>query len=425
MKKILLCLWLTLCIITFNISNAFAAENKPTVNANGVVIMDAKTGAVIYSKNPDTKYPPASTTKLMTILLTLEKCKLDDVVKVGALPPTIEGSKIYIDKDEEMTVEQMLYSVIMVSANDCATALAEHISGSVENFAKLMTDRAKELGCKNTTFKNPHGLYDPEHRTTAYDLALIEKELLKHDEYIKISKTKTYFIPPTNIYKEQRPLWNDNRLLHDYEQYFYEYAIAGKTGYTDESRHSFVASAQKDDNTFAVAMLYDTVKTYFSDSKNLFEWAFNNFKTVKLYSKGQEVTSFTTANGTIIPLLVNQDIFYTKDLSIADVPSFKFDSNELSNKYFLKGQTIAQGTVTYQDQTYKIPLVSGIDYQKKTLPIVGDLITTQNNTINYKYLSFLIISIALFFLLLAFAYFRGRKNKKMAKDKKYNVRKKY
>lgn len=425
MKKILLCLCLTFFITILNIGNAFAVGNKPTVNANGVVIMDAKTGAVIYSKNQDTKYPPASTTKIMTVLLTLEKCKLDEIVKVGALPPTVDGSKIYIDKDEELTVEQLLYAVIMASANDCATALAEHISGSVDNFVKLMNDRAKELGCTNTTFKNPHGLYDPEHRTTAHDLALIEKELLKHDEYIKISKTKATFIPPTNKYPEQRPLWNGNRLIHEYEQYYYEYALAGKTGYTEESKHSYVASAQKNEDTFVVSMLYDTVKTYFSDSKNLFEWAFNNFKTVKLYSKGQEITTFTTENGTVIPLLADDDVFYTRDINSTEEPKFHFDSNQLKNKFFLKDEKIAEGTVTYQDQSYKISLISGIEYEKKSLPIVGELVTTKNNTINYKYLTLLAIFIILFLILLFLVFLRRRKNRKIAKNKKYFVKKRY
>lgn len=423
MKKILLSLTLAVSIMTLNISNAFAASQAPSANANGVVVMDAVTGAVLYGNNEDTKYPPASPTKLMTVLLTLEKCKLDEKVKVGTIPPTIEGSKIYIDTNEEMTVKEMLYAVIMVSANDCAEALAEHISGSEEEFAKLMTQRAKELGCKNSTFKNPHGLYDDEHRTTAYDLATIEKELLKHPEYLEISKTKTYMLPATNVYPEQRPLWNDNRLLHNYEKYYYEYAIAGKTGYTDESRHSFVASATKNNNTFIIAMLYDPVKTYFADSKNYFEWAFNNFQTTKLFSKGQEVTKYTSSNGTVIPLLAGEDIYYTKELNLSSEPEFKFDANTLKDKFFLKGQPIAQGNVTYNNQSYTVPLVSGVDYEKKVLPVVGDLLTTETNTINYTYLGLLILVIVIFFLLLFFALVRNIKKKNSSKPRRNTYKK--
>ncbi|MEG0772368.1 D-alanyl-D-alanine carboxypeptidase family protein [Clostridium sp.] len=425
MKKIFLCLSLTLSIITLNITNVFAASAAPSVNANGVVVMDSVTGTVLYGTNENTKYLPASVTKLMTILLTLEKSNLEDKVKVGPIPPTIEGSKIYIDKDEELTVKEMLYAVIMVSANDCAQALAEHISGSQEAFAKLMNERAKELGCKNSNFKNPHGLSEADHKTTAYDLALIEKELLKHPEYVEISKTKTHMIPATNIYPEQRPLWNDNRLLHDYEQYYYEYAIAGKTGYTDESRHSFVASATKNNNTFIVTMLYDPVKTYFSDSKKLFEWAFSNFQTVKLYSKGEEVTTYTSSNGTVIPLLASEDIYYTKDLNLNDTPKFNLDPTQLNNKYFLKGQPIAEGNVTYASQAYTVTLVSAVDYEKKTLPVVGDLMTTETNTINYTYLTFLLLSIFLFFCLLAFGYFRMLKAKVIKNYNKNTLKKRY
>lgn len=425
MKKILICLTMAISILMSNISTAFAASEPPSASANGVVVMDSVTGAVLYGNNEDTKYPPASPTKLMTVLLTLEKCKLDEKVKVGTYPPTIEGSKIYIDTNEEMTVKEMLYAVIMVSANDCAEALAEHIAGSGEEFAKLMTQRAKELGCKNSNFKNPHGLYDDEHRTTAYDLATIEKELLKHPEYLEISKTKTYMLPPTNIYHEPRPLWNDNRLLHDYEKYYYEYAIAGKTGYTDESRHSFVASATKNNNTFIIAMLYDPVKTYFSDSKNYFEWAFNNFQTVKMFSKGQEITKYTSSNGTVIPLVAAEDVYYTKDLTLATEPEFKFDQSTLRDKFFLKGQPIAQGNVNYNNQSYKVSLVSGADYQKKTLPVVGALLTTDINTINYTYLILLIATIVIFFSLLVFALIRNVKKKNSINYDKNHLRKKY
>jgi len=288
-------------------------------------------------------------------------------------------------------------------------------------YKKLNSDNAEEMIFN----QNNNNELENKNKTKADDLALIEKELLKHDEYIKISKTKATFIPPTNKYPEQRPLWNGNRLIHEYEQYYYEYALAGKTGYTDESRHSYVASARKNENIFVVSMLYDTVKTYFPDSKNLFEWAFNNYQTVKLYSKGQEVTTYTTENGTVIPLLLDEDVFYTKDINSTEEPKFHFDSKQLKDKFFLKNEKVAEGTVTYQNQSYKITLISGIEYEKKSLPIVGELVTTQNNTINYKYLTFLTLSIILLLILLTLAYIRRRKNRKMAKDKKYYVRKKY
>ncbi len=422
MKKILFCFMLALTIIFNSYSSAMASTPAPPVSGEGVVIMDATTGSVIYGKNENIPYPPASPTKLMTVLLTLENCSLDEIVKVGEIPPTIDGSKIYVDVNEEMTVRDMLYAVIMVSANDCAQALAEHIAGSKEEFSKMMNEKAKELGCKNTTFKNPHGLYESGHVTSAYDLALIEKALLEHDDYIKISKTKTLLLEPTNIYKEKRPLWNDNRLLHDYEPNYYPYVMAGKTGYTDECRHSFVASAEKDGDAFIVVILRDDNKTYFSDTPKLFEWAFSNYKTEKAYSKGEELSTYTTSNGTKIPLKSNEDVFYTKDVSSENKPIFSFDKEALKNKFFIKEQPVTIGNLSYENQNYTFNLLSDTNYEKIELPIVGDWLTTENNTINYKLLCIFAVVGTLFLLIIAifllrFINKRKRKNRYMFRKK--------
>lgn len=399
MKKIILCYILMFFIFLNLDSVALAVTPPPSVSGQGVVVMDATTGNVLYGKNEHTPFPPASPTKLMTVLLTLENCSLDEIVKVGEVPPTIDGSKIYIDFNEEMTVKDMLYAVIMVSANDCAEALAEHIAGSKEAFAELMNKRAKELGCKDTTFKNPHGLYEKGHVTSAYDLALIERALLQHEEYINISKTKTLFLEPTNIYKEKRPLWNDNRLLHDYEPNYYPYVIAGKTGYTDECRHSFVASAQKGNSTFIVTILRDENKTYFSDTPKLFEWAFANFSTEKIYSKDDIVAEYTTSNGTTVPLKVNSDIYFTKSLSSTESPQFSFDSEALKNKFFIANQPVSTGKVSYGKDVYTFDLLSTKTYEKFELPFFGDFLTTNNNTINYKLL-YTIIGVALIIIVI-------------------------
>ena len=278
----------------------------------------------------------------------------------------------------------------MVSANDCAAALAEHISGSIEEFSKLMNQRAKELGCKNTNFVNPHGLYDDKHRTTAYDLALIERELLKHEKYIEISKTKSTFLEPTNIFKDKRPLWNDNRLLHDAYDCYYPDVIAGKTGYTDESLHSFVASAGRDDAKFIIAILYDKNKAYYNETPKLFDWAFDNFSTTKAFSKGDAIGTYETTNGSIIPLVANNDIFYTKDKTSEEKPSIIINKDSLDNKFFNKGDIITTVSVNYNNQSYNSEVSSGSDYIQEALPVLGTLVTTKSNTINYTNLSIII-----------------------------------
>ncbi|MFR1707917.1 MAG: serine hydrolase [Clostridium sp.] len=419
MKKLLFVILSFFTIALLSYSNAYAYTTEPpSITGESVVVMDANTGAVVYGKNENTPYPPASTTKLMTVLLTLENADLDEVVTVDKLPPTIEGSKIYIDVGEKMTVEEMLYSVIMVSANDCAAALAEHISGSIEEFSKLMNQRAKELGCKNTNFVNPHGLYDDKHRTTAYDLALIERELLKHEKYIEISKTKSTFLEPTNIFKDKRPLWNDNRLLHDAYDCYYPDVIAGKTGYTDESLHSFVASAGRDDAKFIIAILYDKNKAYYNETPKLFDWAFDNFSTTKAFSKGDEIGTYETTNGSIIPLVANNDIFYTKDKTSEEKPSIVINKDSLDNKFFNKGDIVTTVSVNYNNQSYNSEVSSGSDYIQEALPVLGTLVTTKSNTINYTNLSIIIGSAILGVVLIILLTIYIIKKRRLAKKRK-------
>ena len=175
----------------------YAKETKaPSIIADSAVIIDADTGQIIYSKNADKKYFPASTTKVMTALVVLENSNLHDIVKIGKNPPFAEGSSIGLKEGEEFSIETLLTGLLLESGNDCAEALAEHIAGSTENFAKLMNKKAEEIGCKNTVFKNPSGLPNPDHVTTAYDLSLILREAIKYNDFVRISSILTKKLPP-------------------------------------------------------------------------------------------------------------------------------------------------------------------------------------------------------------------------------------
>lgn len=421
MKRLAFILLIFFTITLFgNYNDVYAATEPPSITGQSVVVMDGSTGAVVYGRNEHTQYPPASTTKLMTILLTLENCEMNEIVTVGPLPPYIEGSKIYIHEGEQMTVEQMLYAVIMASANDCAAALAEHISGSVEAFAELMTKRAKELGAMNTHFENPHGLYGENHRSTTYDLALMEKELLKYPKYIEISQTKSLLMDTTNKSEEQRPLWNDNRLVQEGDEKYYPYAVAGKTGYTDESKHSYVASAKKGDQSFVVAILYDEQKAYYNEVEAIFEWAFENFATEKLFSKGDQIDTYITSNGTNIPLTIGEDIFYSKDLTSDIQPKVVVDKNALSGKFFNASEPITSVNITYNNQSYTASVSSTVNYEEKTIPVLGDAVTTKKNTIDYIKLAKIIIgsiiSILTLFLILILVIRRINLKKRKRKN---------
>ncbi|NYC94934.1 D-alanyl-D-alanine carboxypeptidase family protein [Clostridium acetobutylicum] len=223
-KLIIFTLTVMFLFSTININIYAKVPDPPNVSADGAVLMDGNSGQILYEKNMNASYPPASTTKIMTALLTLEKCKLDDKVKVSNDFTTKylalrDGNSIGITNGEELTVRDLLHALLLISANDAAVALAEHISGSPQAFATLMNKKAAELGCTNTNFKNPNGLYDKDHKTSAKDLALIMKELSKYPEYQKISTTLNYQMSPTNNMdaektKKSRNFWNEDKLVY-------------------------------------------------------------------------------------------------------------------------------------------------------------------------------------------------------------------
>jgi D-alanyl-D-alanine carboxypeptidase len=341
--------------------------------------MDANTGEILYSKNMDSAYPPASTTKIMTALLTLENCKLDDVVTVGKKPPMADGSKIYIFEGEQLTVKQLLYGLLLSSANDCAEALAEHMGGSVEGFAEMMNKRAKELGCENTNFVNPSGLYDENHKTSSHDLALILGELSTHKEYSEIATTLSYILPATNKSALERPLWNENKLIQkNNTAYYYPYCLGGKTGYTIQSQHSYVSVAEKDGRRLVLALVHDSQKTFFRDAINLFDYGYNGFEKVAVYSKGDVVTTYSSGK-TSIPLLATEDLYYYAEKGTAPNIELKPVDLDLCKMIFSEGEVLATTEVKANGTVIgNLKLASGTEHsllnvlsENNYYPIIG------------------------------------------------------
>lgn len=168
----------------------FLGFTYPSPSADSAVLIDAKTGRVIYSLNHNLRRPMASTTKIMTALLAIEYGELDSIVKVKANAVGVEGSSIYLKKDEEILLKDLIYGLMLRSGNDAAIAIAEHISGSVDKFVELMNKKAREIGALNTNFVNPHGLHNPNHYSTAYDMAIITREAMKLDFFKEVAKAK-------------------------------------------------------------------------------------------------------------------------------------------------------------------------------------------------------------------------------------------
>ncbi|MCD7831249.1 MAG: D-alanyl-D-alanine carboxypeptidase [Firmicutes bacterium] len=210
-----------------------------SVSARSAILIEASTGDVIYEYNADEMLLMASTTKIMTALVVLESCALDERVTITEKSVGIEGSSLYLRAGETLTVEDLLYGLLLQSANDAATALAVYCAGSVENFAALMNEKAASLGCESTHFTNPHGLDDDEHRTTSRELANITAHALENETFRKIVSTKEHEIPDGD--GGMRILFNHNRLLRENED-----VIGVKTGYTMRSGRCLVSAAERD-----------------------------------------------------------------------------------------------------------------------------------------------------------------------------------
>ena len=422
MKKLITIIIMTLFLI-LNISSAvMATANPPAVSADSVVLMDATTGKILYEKNKNTAYPPASTTKIMTVLLVLENGNLDDMVTVSKNAENADGSKIYLFEGEIISVKELLYGLILASANDCAIALAEHISGSTEEFAKLMNEKAKSLGCKNTNFVNPNGLYDINHKTSAYDLALIMQELTSHAEYKEISTTPSYIMAPTNKSLEKRPLWNGNRLIHSGDSYYYEGCEGGKTGYTVQSKHSYIAVATRNGQKLIVSLIHDSAKTFFPDSRKLFDYGFKNFELSKFLNKDDAISNLTLDDGTVIPLLAAKDFYIVKAKNSTLTPTISTTPDKLDISSFKKGDVISNTIISVGEDSYTLPLSSGSDYAKKSLSrgnlfSENDSDSSKNSSLLLTTIKYIAIALALFVVFMRVRKLRRRKKLRRAINK--------
>jgi serine-type D-Ala-D-Ala carboxypeptidase (penicillin-binding protein 5/6) len=364
LKKILT----AILLLTFFCANTMAfAASPPSVVADGALLVDMNTGSVLYSRNMDTKFYPASTTKIMTALLVLEKCKLTDKVIIGKNPSSfVDGNKIYLFKDEEFTVDQLLHALLIESANDVAIAFAEHISGSVENFAKLMTERAKELGCKNTNFSTPNGLDDNNNYTTAYDLSLIAREAMKNETFREIVSTKSYTMPPTNKQPKERPLYTNNNILLN-TKFHVDGANGMKVGYTDIAGHSFVGTAFRGDTHLMVVLLHDKKPGMWEDASSLLNYGFDNYKTIKQLSSGDVITKLKVTDSKIeVPLTATSDFYYTRSLN---------ESSEINSSIVITNQKIGS-ILKGENMGYIEYFMSGTEIGKVDLTSAIDLPST-------------------------------------------------
>jgi serine-type D-Ala-D-Ala carboxypeptidase (penicillin-binding protein 5/6) len=405
-----------------NPKGAKAAENPPVPTADSAVLMDAETGTILYSKNMDIAYPPASTTKILTALLTLEKTSLGDSVTVGKNPPFADGSAVGIREGEVLTVKDLLYGLLLESGNDCAEALAEHISGSKEKFAELMNSRASELGALNSNFVNPNGLYNKEHKSSAKDMALIMRELIKYPEFKQIATTPIYKIEPTNKCDVPRYANNKNKLVLKGYSTYYKDSIGGKTGYTIDSQHSYMAAAERNGQKLIIALIHDSKKTYFEDSVALFNYGFNNYELKRLYTKGDEISSYKISEELIIPLLAGEDFSFVKEKNSSSDPHLSITESDIKNKSFVRGEKIAEAAIIYNDTTLgKINLASGIDYHIKPVAVMVEKGKEVAPDI-FKFFVYMVLSLLFILFLLLMIRKRNIRRRRLQNTKYYSGR---
>lgn len=265
MKKILL------LILTFVPFSVFGID----ISARNAIMMDMDTNRIIYSKNINEQRSIASISKIMTAVLAIESGKMDDVIIIGNEIDKSYGSGIYIKKDEEITLRDLVYGLMLRSGNDASLAIANYVDK--DNFVKKMNEKAKEIGMLNTVFNNPNGLDEEKgNYSTAYDMAILTSYAMKIDEYRKIVSTKKYSLKTNmNTYN-----WtNKNKLLFNYK-----YTTGGKTGFTEKANRTLVTTASKDNINLVVVTLVDP--NDFEDHKKLFEYGFDNYYNVQILKKG-------------------------------------------------------------------------------------------------------------------------------------------
>ena len=281
--SLFLCLCLSLGVFTIS---ALAAPEWPSdvsIQADGGIVMDADTGTVLYGKNMDQQYYPASITKILTALIVLEHCDLDEMVSFShddVYNVEAGSSSAGIDEGDVLTVRDCLYALMLASANESANALACHVSGSREEFAKLMNEKAASLGCTGSHFANPSGLNDENHYTTAHDMALIAREAIKNPEFLAINGTRSYKLAPTKRTPEGGYVANHHKMLNKNESVYYPGAFAGKTGYTSLAGNTLVTCAKKDGMTL-IAVVLNGHQSHYSDTKAMFDFGFRNFHSLK------------------------------------------------------------------------------------------------------------------------------------------------
>ena len=295
----------------------------PPVSASSYVLFDANSGSILLGKDYDVQKEPASMTKVMTILLALERLEMTDMVTINhdmadAIKAiTDDYVKLGLQEGEEISVKDLVYAAVLTSANDASLALGMYISGTEEAFCELMNAKASEIGCLNTHFSSAYGLSTPDNVTTPYDMALILNEAVTNTNYSEIAKTLNYTINATNKYSSVRDITNANRFINT-TKFSYEYYIGGKTGFTNTAGYTLCAAAKKN-NRLLIGCVFNATSAdiRYSDLISLFDYGYANFATVEI-TESEFTPLIDEAHGQMEDLLSDTNLYISEQRVVLD-----------------------------------------------------------------------------------------------------------
>ena len=401
-SMIFIAIIMTNCIFVY-------ATNDLNVDAKASLIIEENSGKVIHEDNSNVQNYPASVTKILTAILTLENCELTDTVTVSKtaisnIPSGYVIAPLFVG--EQMSVEDLLYALMLKSANDAAYVLAEHVGGSVEGFSEMMNKKAEELGCKNTHFVNPNGIHNSDHYTTAYDMYLIARYAMKNEEFVKIVSTYQHTLSVTNKYsKNDRIMKNTNSFVNPSSRYYDENVKGIKTGTTLQAGNCLITNISKNGfDVITVILGARTSESKFSETKKMMNYVFDNYEFTQIHKKGDVIKNIEVEKATketkSLNLVISDDIKAINNIKIkAEKIEPEISLNDEIIAPISKGQEL--GTIKYT--------VDGLEYNAKLL--------AENDVIKKTYYVEILLGIGVFIIIVSVVIIikkRPRKREKLS-----------
>ena len=391
-SMIFIAIIMTNCIFVY-------ATNDLNVDAKASLIIEENSGKVIHEDNSNVQNYPASVTKILTAILTLENCELTDTVTVSKtaisnIPSGYVIAPLFVG--EQMSVEDLLYALMLKSANDAAYVLAEHVGGSVEGFSEMMNKKAEELGCKNTHFVNPNGIHNSNHYTTAYDMYLIARYAMKNEEFVKIVSTYQHALSATNKYsKNDRIMKNTNSFVNPSSRYYDENVKGIKTGTTLQAGNCLITNISKNGfDVITVILGARTSESKFSETKKMMNYTFDNYEFTQIHKKGDVIKNIEVEKATKETKSLN--LIISDDIKAEEIePEISLVDEIIAP--ILKGQEL--GTIKYT--------VDGLEYNAKLL--------AENDVIKKTYYVEILLGVGVFIIIVGVIIIIKKRPKKKEK----------